>query len=67
MTADTPDILSLSTKEFDALCRKAVRSREPVPSMEYTTLMDGKGNLYQRYADGRVEYVLTTKCPHNEV
>lgn len=54
----SPQVFDMSTEEFDALCKDAVHNREPVPSMEYTTMMDDSGNIYKQYADGRVEYVL---------
>lgn len=50
-------VFDLNSSEFEAACRKAVKEREAVPSMDYVTFIDDSGLMVKKYKDGRVEYV----------
>ncbi|MCD8054671.1 MAG: type II toxin-antitoxin system RelB/DinJ family antitoxin [Lachnospiraceae bacterium] len=52
-------VFDLNSDEFDLACKAAVSARDPFPVADYVTLIDPEtGKLMQKYADGRVEYVL---------
>ena len=45
----------MSGAEIERACRVGFANRSPVPTFEYTTLIDGNsGKIIRKYKDGRV-------------
>ena len=46
----------MSGTEIEQACRVGFANRSPIPTFEYTTLIDGsRGKIIRKYKDGRVE------------
>lgn len=51
------DLFRLETEEINSLLEEAVQNRDSIVGFDYVTMIGKNGNIYNKFADGHIEYV----------